>query len=561
MKSRYSMTVLSALGILIGLGGARPAHAQNQDATCDPNCVVVCATLCGPNDKTHVKCVDGTDMLDEQGKSLNGTVVRVVALCPPNLQAATVLTRMDVDGNGIPDLARDTDGDGLPDNWELGGNETLDRDGDGRPDDRVVFFAAPTAIVPGTPPTPIFTRRQVATSALSADTDGDGLSDFIEVFGLMFIDENRNGRLDESEWADLNGDGLPSPGEWPRDNTGQTGPNGIVLLHDFDGFVFTDPTNPDTDGDGLLDGEDLDPLINPRSFGINANIIVRFDIQDDDIDNDGLGNGMDMGNDLVPADGAGVQQFQNIDNPQDLTRILDLFRKDLLSEGIVPESVIEDLLGADWNGDGLWRTTDVRLWTPVIDDPDTAGSTPPAEFVLDDGTELYARRDFADLAALYNSANFKVYGGRGIGLGWQEVLRPPSRDAFIPDLHIWAILYSWRVPGFDIDGDGFVGVPNSPSTAAISGGDIAVVALRRNTGGRFFLAQTVARSSTSNNDRPFDDRIGIAPDAPKQTNQLDGVIDTPGLADFLRSTGCGAFGLSSLAAMFVGLIGLRRTRR
>ena len=55
-------------------------------------------------------------------------------------------------------------------------------------------------------------------------------------------------------------------------------------------------------------------------------------------------------------------------------------------------------------------------------------------------------------------------GGRvdlGVGLGWQNLLKPApdARTDFLPDRRVWAILYSWRMPGFDIDGDGFVGTP------------------------------------------------------------------------------------------------------
>ena len=117
----------------------------------------------------------------------------VCRLNPPSLRAAAVLSQLDVDGDGVPDNSPDTDGDGLPDNWELRGVDAL------AGKDLVVFFPAPSAIVPGTPPTPVFARRAVPTDAYNADTDGDGLSDFVEVFGLMFMDDNHNGVLDEDD--------------------------------------------------------------------------------------------------------------------------------------------------------------------------------------------------------------------------------------------------------------------------------------------------------------------------------------------------------------------------
>lgn len=374
---------------------------------------------------TSGQCVEGApglqltevtveqDMLDAGGNPVQSATVSVRRLCFPNLKVADVLSRLDIDGDRVPDNSPDTDGDGLPDNWELGGVEHLDVDGNGVPDDRVVFYPAPTAIVPGTPPTPIFTRRAVATSALKADTDGDGLSDFVEVFGLMFIDDNRDGILDANEWVDFNNDGLPSPGEWPVDQSGSADYTGIVLLHDFDGFVFTDPTNPDTDGDGVSDGADQDPLINPRSFGLSEEFIIRFDADDPDIDNDGLGNGMDMGNDLLPEEAPGLQQSQSqvIDNPANVRELLDLFRADLLGEGVVPESTVEDLIGADWDGNGLWRTTDVREWSLVIDDPNNPATQPdPNLFRLDPNdpnTDLYVSQTYAAIENVFNNANFE----------------------------------------------------------------------------------------------------------------------------------------------------------
>ncbi|UCE62349.1 MAG: hypothetical protein JSU63_11670 [Phycisphaerales bacterium] len=460
-------------------------------------------------------------------------------MCTPNLAVAAILSQLDIDGDGIADNAPDTDGDGLPDNWESSGVEALTAQGDTT--DRVVFFPAPSAIVPGTPPTPIFTRRGVATDALDPDSDGDLLSDYVEVFGLVFIDEiNRDGLLDSNEWNDLNGDGLPSPGEHPIDL------DGAGILHDFDGFVFTDPTNPDTDGDGKKDGEDNDPLINPRAFGNSGDILVRLNAEGNaDIDKDGLGNGMDMGNDLTSEDGTDVPDYQVIDNPASVVDLLRLFREDLLAEGIVPESAIEELLGADWDGNGLWNTTDVRNWSIVIADTDEADSTPPDEFFSVGGHLLYFPQTFAQLEGLVNDPGYQVYAGTlpgvqgdelsRIGMGWQDLLRPASSETseFIPDKRIWAILYAWRMPGFDIDGDGFVGGPNIPSAVSricpdAEGNDqeCASAALEwDSTDQRFELTNEVLITSTSA--QPFDDRIEIGdPEAATGDEpQLDGVIE------------------------------------
>ncbi len=504
----------------------------------------------------------------------NGVVTRTGTtgrrLEVPNLAAARILNRLDIDGDGLADNSRDTDGDGLPDNWEAGGFESLTVGG--FTVDRVVFFPAPTPIVPGTPPTPIFTRLAVATSALDPDTDGDGLTDFVEVFGLMFIDEFRsdgddiirNGLLEDGvEWEDKNGDGLPSPGEFPLDNSSRSELPLSGLLHDFDGFVFTDPTNADTDGDSIPDGIDDDPLINPRAFGNDTLSIER--INDEDLDEDGLGNGMDMGNDLVADDPGVPEDFQGIDNPDNLSDLLNFFRRDLLAEDIVPESAIEDLLGADWDGNGLWRTTDVRTWFIVIDPADPGNLPAEADFVID-GQPLFATQTFDEISEIFNDDDFDRYGSRGIGMGWQDLLEPSGPTQFIPDRRVWSILYSWRMPGFDIDGDGFIGVPNISATARRidDGVEVATVSLAREPGG-FMASDAVPIMQADDLDaRPFDDRIRIVV-APDSTggggggdNSLDGQIDAPEGFPAIPLGGCGPVGMISLLGIVAGLSLVRR---
>lgn len=579
---RLSRRFFAGACVFIGLLGGRAAAQDEVPAAPDDPCAATVPGLTlasiSTNDLTDADR-DGLICVERESgdRSPITEEPRICRLVPANLQAAGVLSRLDIDGDDVADVSPDTDGDGLPDNWELCGVETSEV-----LEDRVVFFPAPSPIVPGTPPTPVFTRRAVATDALLADTDGDGLSDFIEVFGLMFIDDNRNGILDNgTEWMDFNGDGLPSPGEYPVDGTpGITafGPDPekpgefvfVQLLHDFDGFVFTDPTNPDTDGDGIPDGADLDPLINPRAFGIAETIIVRFEAEGNpDIDQDGLGNGMDMGNDLLRSEAPDLGLFQVIDNPQNLRELLSLFREDLLAEGVVPESAIEDLLGADWDGNGLWRTTDVREWSLIID-PEDEDRRPPKEFFEVDGKRLFAAQKFSDddltdaersaghvaLETVFNGPDFDRYGQRGIGLGWQQVLKPPSTTQFMPDKKVWAILYSWRMPGFDIDGDGFIGVPNLTATARnFDDESLAMVALHRDDpSDPYTLTNQVPRSSTDDSVQPFDDRIPIGLPEPTEP-ALNGVIEPPaGLTDVFRGLGCGASGPAMLLATALGLL-------
>jgi len=456
-----------------------------------------------------------------------------------NLKPARILSRMDMDRDGLPDNSPDSDGDGLPDNWEIGGRENVadpSNETECNEADRLVRFPAPLPMVPGTPPTPVFTRLAVATNALDHDTDDDGLSDFIEVFGLKFIDENGNGRLDLNEWEDLNGDGMPSPGEWPLDNSTDSPENPATgeLLHDFDGFVFTDPSNPDTDGDGIFDGEDPDPLLNPRSFGLSGNLLLTPGSEgDQDKDNDGLGNGMDMGNDLRAGD-AGVVQFtrEHIDNPLDLRRLIELFRPDLEEANQMPESLIEDLLGLDWNGDGLWRTTDIREWSMVVPLPESQGAPRDDLFRIENAAVgggdhyLYAPRTFDELAAAFAleaNANDQ-YHGTGLGLGWQRQLEPPAASPFMPDRRVYGVLYAWRVPGFDIDGDGFVGAPTLSATSTHSCGDSRCRTVALLPDGTLTDSFPVSGSGEEPLRAHFDDFIDIA--EPASTGPVvDGIIE------------------------------------
>ena len=128
----------------------------------------------------------------------------------------------------------------------------------------------------------------------AGDRDGDGLADDEE-------DLNGNGVLDEGETdpddPDTDGDGLDDGTEVNGDNPtdprdpdtdGDGLPDGVED-RDGDGMIDpgeTDPNNPDTDGDGLFDGaEDAD--------GDGERDPGETDPLDDDSDDDGLLDGED----------------------------------------------------------------------------------------------------------------------------------------------------------------------------------------------------------------------------------------------------------------------------
>ena len=171
----------------------------------------------------------------------------------------------DTDGDGATDgeevtggtdpLDPDSDDDGLSDGDELacGGSDADDRDGDGWPDtdegdEDPDGDGDPAWCDPDDDGDGIGTAEE---GAGVVDTDGDGTPDSLD------LDSDDDGASDAAEGTgDLDCDGI---GDW-RDAQDQDGPCGDP---DGDGrdnasedACGTDPEDPDTDGDGILDGDE-----------------------------------------------------------------------------------------------------------------------------------------------------------------------------------------------------------------------------------------------------------------------------------------------------------------
>ena len=200
-------------------------------------------------------------------------------------------------GNTEPGLP-DTDGDGLPDGLESGwrtafaGTETnTDTNADGYPnflpDLDPPFFNTCDNIgsVPNASPCDEGDKTlQLAgslTDPTNPDTDSDGIPDGVE-------DGNRNG------WVDGDGELLPTTfNPW----LARDWPDGELEVSDT--WLETDPTNPDTDGDGSLDGYDEDVNADSRVEGdSNTNRVYdageswsETDPLNGDTDGDGLPDG------------------------------------------------------------------------------------------------------------------------------------------------------------------------------------------------------------------------------------------------------------------------------
>lgn len=293
----------------------------------------------------------------------------------------------DANGNGVVDTGEtdprdwDTDGDSLSDLEECNGcSEGGFLVTEYRPGSRSGRFNESTTIV-----------RRVFTSATDPDSDNDGISDWDEVNTWALIafgteDTDGDGALDEGEDVDNNGE--------LNDVSFVTRSIGLADLPARRGAgvnkplrgVRTDPTNPDTDGDGIDDATDTAPQVNPARWGFDENGNGGFDNGDiqiirDEIANDGSlsSEARDQALSRIPAPGPGaVQEFQRrlLDFDQDGDGFLEA--PDANGDGIPDfsrynELTIEQAFGIDFSNDGtLFDGFDVgELGRGAADQADT----------------------------------------------------------------------------------------------------------------------------------------------------------------------------------------------
>lgn len=233
------------------------------------------------------------------------------------------------EGEETDPLDADTDDDGIQDGTELG---TVDGVGD--PDDDGPMKGTNTEVfVPDGMP-------ESTTDPLDPDSDLDGVDDGDE-------DLNGNGEVDDGE-SDATDPCTPNPN------------HSLCATGDIDADAFTnaeeevagtDPTNSDTDNDGLSDGTE-----------VNGN--TSTDPLDPDTDNDGLCDGSGDG----PAEGDGT--CEGGENGEDSN-----------GDGIVDDDET-DPTDTDTDDDGL---TDFNELMELDTDPNNTDSDGDG---IQDGTEL-----------------------------------------------------------------------------------------------------------------------------------------------------------------------------
>ena len=201
--------------------------------------------------------------------------------CYPNADSPScLLGNEDIDGDGIPNrFDTDDDGDGLPDTLEQAlGTDPLqaDTDGDGVSDGFEYWSAldlnGAAHPFPGKAPYP----NALDGTDANLDFDGDGLTLLMEYQAwnysgrpqpLNYSDGNPHtgGSILRDGDKDVDGDGLTNFEEttgpmriawWTQKYDGQNGPKETPYPDAARRFAEPSFIDPDTDGDGILDGND-----------------------------------------------------------------------------------------------------------------------------------------------------------------------------------------------------------------------------------------------------------------------------------------------------------------
>ncbi len=252
----------------------------------------------------------------------------------------------DSDGDGTANyLDTDSDNDGVPDSWELA---TIDTDGDGisdyiddDDDGDGLLTLSEDANGDGDPRNDDFDADGLANYK-DLDSDNDGVPDAVE----GFADLNGNGIPDYIDpFVDSDGDGISDSvevaiGTDPLDPDSDD--DGLIDGSEdlnADGILDageTNPLDPDTDGDGLCDATRIGT--NPPDACILSEAAAGTDPADPDSDNDGLLDGFEL------SGGVGTDS--------DADGLIDALDPDDDGDGI-------PTLEEDTNGDGNAANDDV----------------------------------------------------------------------------------------------------------------------------------------------------------------------------------------------------------
>ncbi|UMB59997.1 Ig-like domain-containing protein [Lutibacter sp. A80] len=450
----------------------------------------ICETAAPSNcEEAEVTVVVGEDVDTDGDGVLDGT--EITDGTDPNDPCDYITTSV-TETQGGDWLTADCDGDGVPN------GEEVDPDGDGTPgpngtDPNDPCEGGDVANVDLTDTTSAWyladcdndglpngeevdpngdgTSGPNGTDPNNPDTDGDGVLDGTEItegtdpndpcdYITTSVTETQGG-----DWltADCDGDGVPNGEEVDPDGDGTPGPNG------------TDPNNPDTDGDGVLDGTEITDNTDPNDpcdyITTSVTETQGGDWLTADCDNDGLPNGeeVDPDGDGTPGpngtdpnnpdtDGDGVLDGTEITDNTDPNDPCDYITTS------VTETQGGDWLTADCDNDGLPNGEEVDPdgdGTPGPNGTDPNNPDTDGDGVLD-GTEITDGTDPNDPCDYITTSVTETQGGDWLTADCDGDGVPNGEEV-------------------DPDGDGTPGPNGTDPNDPCEGGDVANVDLTDTT--------------------------------------------------------------------------------
>ncbi len=334
----------------------------------------------------------------------------------------------------------DTDGDGLNDGFEVHDLETdpndTDTDGDGMPDDwEFTHELSPTAAEGEDGP--------------SGDPDNDGLTNAEELqLGTHPQDSDTDSDGMPDDW-ELSHQLSPTSSEELHGALGDPDADDLANINEFN--QGTDPQKPDTDSDGLTDGEEVNsystlPTIpDTDGDGLNDGFEVhelKTDPNDIDTDGDTMPDDWELRHQLSPTSSQSQDGSLGDPDADDLANINEF------NQGTDPQN-------PDTDSDGLTDGEEVNFYSTLPKIPDTDGDglndgvevhefkTDPNDIDTDDDgvsdkEEVSVGTDPLDPLSQFPFPTIRLEeGGREFSITWSAAPGRSYRVHFSPHLFFW----------------------------------------------------------------------------------------------------------------------------
>lgn len=310
----------------------------------------------------------------------------------------------------------DSDFDGLTDGWELfishSSPHSADSDADGLTDSEEVFIYNTDPVDEDSDNDNLSDRDEVlefGTDPVSADTDDDGIKDGPEVNVYSTDPNNIDSDFDSITYPNENGDPTFLWTDFDEINAG-TNPNsqdtdldGLIdsweiylAVGDIPGFknIPMDPLNPDIDGDGFLDGEELTLNVSRSLVYPFVGVFVFYPYGSSpvsaDTDGDGLTDDYEILNSMnanaTDTDGDGLGDYNEL-----FIHLTSPTEADTDGDGVIDsEEVTAASNSTSAAALGLSELVTPKYLTSAAD-PDSDGDGWPdgLEIFGDDGSGLY----------------------------------------------------------------------------------------------------------------------------------------------------------------------------